>query len=92
MKVKYTKTALAEIGDILSRVAEDNPLAADEVGAIMRATVARLVDFPRLAVETDVPSVRVASVPPYRYLIFYSLLDDTLVVRNVRHAARERPY
>jgi len=91
MKVRYTDTALAELNDILSYIAKDNPLAADEVGAIVRATIARLADFPRLAIETDVPHVRVAPVLPYRYLIFYSVHDDTLVIRNVRHAARRRP-
>lgn len=25
------------------------------------------------------------------YLVFYTIADDTLVVRNVRHAARRRP-
>ena len=71
---------IAEINDILSYIAEDNPLGADEVGAITRATIARLADFPRLAFETDVPDVRVALVLPYRYLIFYSVDDDPAVV------------
>jgi len=64
MNVRFTDTALAEINDILAHIAKDNPLAADEVGAIMRATIARLADFPRLAFETDVPDVRVAPVLP----------------------------
>ena len=55
MKVRYTDTALAEISDILSYIAKDNPLAAEGVGAIIRATITRLADFPRLAIETDVP-------------------------------------
>ena len=91
MKVRSTDTALAEISDILSYIAKDNPLAADEVGAIMRATINRLAEFPRLAIETDVSDVRVAPVLPYRYLIFYSVHDDSPVIRNVRHAARQRP-
>ena len=91
MKVRYTDTALAEINDILSYIAKDNPLASNEVRTVMRATVARLADFPRLAIETDVPDVRVAPVLPYRYLIFYSLHDDSLVIRNVRHTARKWP-
>ena len=91
MKVRFTATALAEIDEILSYIAQDNPLAADEVGAVMRATIARLADYPRLAIETDVPDVRVAPVLPYRYLVFYGIHDETLIVRNVRHAARERP-
>ena len=91
MKVRYTDTALAEINDVLSHIATDNPLAADEVAAIIRETIARLAHFPRLAMETDVPDVRVAPVLPYRYLIFYSVHDDSLVIRNVRHAARKWP-
>jgi toxin ParE1/3/4 len=91
MNVYYTDTAIGEIYDILSYIAEDNPLAAEEVGAIMQATVARLADFPRLALETDVPDVRVAPILPYRYLIFYSIHDDSLVIRNVRHTARKWP-
>jgi plasmid stabilization system protein ParE len=90
MKVRYTDTALADIEDILSYIAKDNPLAADEVGAIMRVTIARLGDYPRLAVETDVLNVRVAPVLPYRYLVFYSIEDNAVVIRNVRHAAREQ--
>jgi toxin ParE1/3/4 len=91
MRVRYTDTALAEISDILSYIAKDNPLAAEEVGAIMRATITRLADFPRLAMETEAPDVRVAPVLPYRYLIFYSVHDDSLVIRNVRHTARKWP-
>jgi toxin ParE1/3/4 len=92
MKVRYTDTALAEIDDILSYIARDNPLAADEVAAVMRATIARLADYPRLSVETDVPNVRAAPILPYRYLVFYSIDEDSLTIRNVRHAARQRPY
>jgi toxin ParE1/3/4 len=92
MKVRYTDTALSEIDDILSYIAKDNPLAAEEVGAVMWATIARVAEFPRLAIETDLPGVRVAPVLPYRYLIFYSTYHDALVIRNVRHSARERPF
>jgi toxin ParE1/3/4 len=92
MKVRYTDAALAEIEDILAYIAKDNPLAADEVAAVMRVTIARLSDHPRLAVETDIPNVRVAPVLPYRYLLFYSIENNSVVIRNVRHAARERQH
>jgi toxin ParE1/3/4 len=91
MKIRYTDTALAEIEELLSYIGKDNPLAADEVAAIMRETVVRLSDYPRLAVETNVPGVRVAPVLPYRYLVFYSVDRNSIVIRNVRHAARESP-
>jgi len=90
MKVRYTDSALAEIDAILSYIAKDNPLAAEEVAAVMRATIARLSEYPRMATETDVPDVHVTPVLPYRYLIFYSADRDSISIRNVRHAARER--
>jgi toxin ParE1/3/4 len=91
MKVHYTDSALAEIDAILSYIAKDNPLAAEEVAAVLRVTIARLSEYPRLAIETNVPDVHMAPVLPYRYIIFYSLNRDAIVIRNVLHAARERP-
>jgi plasmid stabilization system protein ParE len=90
MKVRYTEVALSEIDEMLSHIAKDNPLAADEVAAVLRATIQRLSEYPRLAIETDEPAVRVAPVLPYRYLIFYGVDADAIIVRNVRHSARER--
>jgi plasmid stabilization system protein ParE len=45
MKVRYTETALAEIEDILTYIAKDNRLAAGQVEAVVRATVARLSGY-----------------------------------------------
>ena len=56
MNVRYTDTALAEISEILSYIAKDNPLAADEVGAIMRATINRLADFPDWRLRPSCPT------------------------------------
>lgn len=88
MRVRYTKSALAEIGEILSYIAKDNPLAADEVAAVLGATVRRLSQYPRLAIETDDPEVRIMPMLPYRYLIFYTVDQDSIIIRNVRHSAR----
>ena len=92
MKVRYAETALAEIDEILSYIAKDNPLAADEVTAVLLATINRLAEYPRLAIQTDDPTIRVMPVLPYRYLIFYALDDDTIIIRNVRHSARQQLY
>lgn len=90
MKVRYTATALSEIEDILTYIARDNPSAALRVSLTMLATIERVVEFPHIAIESNVPAVRVAPVLPYRYLIFFSFIDGELIVRNVRHAARDR--
>jgi toxin ParE1/3/4 len=92
MKVRYTETALRELDEILSQIAADNSLAADEVAAVFQTIIRRLSDYPRLAIETDDPSVRVTPALPYRYLVFYEIDDDTIIVRNVHHSARQRPF
>ena len=87
MKVRYTATALAEISEILAYIAQDSPAAAQRI----RDTVERLRAFPESAARTDDPTIRVATVPRSPYLIFSMVQDDTLIIRNVRHAARQRP-
>ncbi len=91
MNVRYTATALDEIEDILTHIARDNSSAALKVSVTILATINRVAEFPHTAIEANVPGVRVAPVLPYRYLIFFSITRDALIVRNVRHSARERP-
>lgn len=91
MRVRYTRTALEEIEGIFSYIAKDNPQAAAEVVAVFEKAVTRLANYPQSAVETDIAGVRAVLALPHPYLIFYSIESETLVIRNVRHAARRRP-
>jgi toxin ParE1/3/4 len=91
MNVRYTEVALQEVEEILTYIAKDNPNAALKVSASILSIVDRLSEFPYTAVETDFPDVRVTPVLPYQFLIFFSVLDNELVIRNVRHARRKRP-
>jgi toxin ParE1/3/4 len=90
MKIRYTATALSEIEDILTYISKDNPSAALRVSVTILATVERVAEFPHLGVETNVIDVRVALALPYRYVIFFTVTKDELIIRNVRHAARRR--
>jgi len=77
---------------IFTHIAKVNPLAADEVSALIDAMIARIADYPRLAVETDVPVVHVVSLLPYKYLVFYNVQQGAVIIRNLQHAARSRLY
>lgn len=90
MTVQYTETALEEIEDILSHIAKDNSDAALRVSAAILATIDRMTEFPLMGVETDVSEVRMTLVLPYRYLVFFILEEDALIIRNVRHGRRQR--
>jgi len=90
--VRYTATAHVEIDDILDHITNDNPAAATAVGAAIKGAVARLRHFPLIGAETDEPGIYMKIARPYRYLIFYRIDGETVVVRNVRHASRRRPH
>jgi len=90
MKVRYTKTALADIEQTFSYISQDDPAAASQVVIAVEKTIARLAEFPRSGVETSLPGVRVAVVYPYPYLVFYSIAGESLIIRNLRHGARRR--
>jgi plasmid stabilization system protein ParE len=89
-RIRYTATSLAELEDILTHIAQDNPSAALRVSVTILATIDRVADFPHTAIETNVPEVRVAPALPYRYLVFFTVTKDALIVRNVRHSARDQ--
>lgn len=90
MRVRLTATAAAEVDDILTFLKGENPTAARRVAAKLEDTLGHLQRFPYSASATDDPEVRMAIVGRYPYLIFYTITDDELVIRNVRHAARRR--
>ena len=91
MRVRYTATARAEADDIFAHIANDNPAAAVAVASAIRGAVARLRSFPHIGAATDESGIWIKIVRPYRYLIFYSIDRDAVVIRNIRHPARRRP-
>jgi plasmid stabilization system protein ParE len=91
MRVRYTAMARIEVEEILAYVGDDNTSAATAVGAAIKLAVAQLQAFPRLGTVTDEAGIFLKIARPYRYLIFYSATGDTIIVRNVRHPARQYP-
>ena len=92
MRVRYTEEALAEVADILNYIARDNPIAADEVSLAIEDTVAMIRGQPRLARVVYHGQVRAFPVGEYPYRIFYQAKPDEIVIRNVRHTRRQRPW
>jgi plasmid stabilization system protein ParE len=90
--VRYTATALEEIENILTYIAQDNPSAALRASVTILATIDRVAEFPHTAVESDRPGVRVAPALPYRYLIFFTVADHYVIVRNVRHSSQDQRF
>jgi plasmid stabilization system protein ParE len=88
MKVRYTATALLEIDEILSYIAEHSPRGAAAVKARIDQTIATLTEFPEMAQRTDESEVRRIPVGSYPYLIFYAVEEEYIIILHVRHGAR----
>lgn len=90
MKVRYTETARREAEEIFERIVADNPAAAAAVVRAVRRAITTLGRFPLMGSKTDDPTVLVKIARPYHYLIFYTIEDEVLFIRRVRHPARRR--
>lgn len=92
MKIRYTETALADLGELLSYLIERNPRAAATVGKAIEVTVGRIAALPESAPETDELGVRMAPAGRFPYLIFYTVAGNEVLIVRVLHGARRRPW
>ena len=91
MRIRYTATARSEADEIFKHIARDNPVAAAAVAAAIKDAIERLAAFPRIGAATSDPAVFIKIARRYHYLIFYTIERDTIIIRRVRHPARQRP-
>jgi toxin ParE1/3/4 len=90
MRVRYTETALRELEEIFSYLQNRNPKAAAAVVARIEQVVAWIGDFPQMGYLIE-DNIRLLPVGRYPFLIFYTADENDVIIRNVRHAARQRP-
>lgn len=91
MKVTFTETAADELAEILDYIAQRNSSAAKNVALEIDRVIDHLRRFPLGAPQTERPEVRRATLGRYPYLIFYTVGQDEIIIRNVRHGARVYP-
>ena len=90
MKVRYTETALLELEEIGAYIAIDNIAAAHAVVNRIKHIIQRIGDFPNIARPMNELGVRIFPVPVFPYLIFYTVGRGEVIIRNIRHAGRNR--
>ena len=89
MRLRYTRSALAELGAILDQIATHSPQASRRVRAQLRAVIDLLRSHPHIGTRTDDPSIRRLSATPYPYLVFYEIGQAEVVIHAIRHGARD---
>jgi plasmid stabilization system protein ParE len=95
MRVRYTATALAEIEEILSYVAQDDPRVASAMGAQIEKTIARIALRPqsaRVVRRDESGDIRVVLVARFKCRIFYVVGIEGVIIRNVRRARQQAPW
>jgi len=90
MRVRYTRTALHEIEELLTYLARRNPAAASAVAARIEQVVGWIAEFPRIGYAVD-QGVRMLPLGRYPFLVFYTASEDEVLIRNLRHRAQLRP-
>jgi len=92
MRVHYTETALAEIDEICSYIEKDNSVAAASVAAAIERTIAGIAKRPKLAPIVHDGKVHAKLVERFQYRVFYEIVGQELIIRNVRSTKRLRPW
>jgi plasmid stabilization system protein ParE len=92
MKIRFTATALDEVEEILSYIAQRNPSAAVTIADAIRQAVAQAAARPKSSPVVFDNDVRAKLVGRFQYRVYYVVLGDELIVRNVRSTRRQRPW
>jgi len=93
MKVRWSRSALAEFDAILSNLAGKSPTAAKRFELRVRQITQRIERFPEGFQEVaERPGIRRVPLVRYPYLIFYTLTGGEVVVLRIVHGARKEPW
>lgn len=90
-KVRYARRAISDLIGIADYIRERNPRAAEAVAARIRASIAQLAMFPFIGRPTDDEDMRVLPIGRYPYIVFYEVIEGTVVVHHIRHGRRKPP-
>jgi plasmid stabilization system protein ParE len=93
MKVRWSRTALAQFDDIFLYIYERNRSAAISVTRRVEELASLLGEFPFIGHLTDEADIRILPVVRYPFAILYTIDDAAgeVVILHVRHTAQEPP-
>jgi toxin ParE1/3/4 len=90
MKLRYARGALADLDEIFSYVARDNPKAAARLVDRIEQVAILLAERPYIGAAARKRNFR--RFPVGNYLIVYEIGQDDVIIQYVRHGARRRPW
>jgi addiction module RelE/StbE family toxin len=93
-KIIWSEPALGDLRSLTSFIAEDNPAAAEKIGAAILGKTRHLIEHPllgRMVPEIRRKDVRELIQRPYRILYRVNARNKTVEIIRVWHAARGEP-
>lgn len=93
MRVVWSDIARQELREIVTTIADDNPVAAAKWIKELRTRAERLSDFPdsgRMMLDEDDWPIRELLYGNYRVL--YEVQEQTVLILHVWHGARRLPW
>ncbi len=91
LEVAWLRKALRNLDEEAAYIAQDNPLAAQQVVARIMHAVGLLASQPGLGRPGRVHGTRELPVPRTRYLIPYRVRGRQIEILRVFHTSRELP-
>ncbi len=91
MKVRYTRQALLDLGEIYGTIAAENAEAANRVVNEIEREIQRLIAFPRLGRPGRVDETRELVISRFPYVVAYRDHADEIQILSVIHSARAWP-
>jgi toxin ParE1/3/4 len=92
MKIRWAEPALFELEASTLYFREFAPFVAPDFAASIEKALLQLREHPYSAQETEKPGIRRLYIRRFRYLIFYTVEEDQVVILHIRHAARRWPW
>ena len=90
MRLSFTESALSDLDEIAEYIAQDHPNSAASFVKELLAVCERLTLAPMGYIAIGNANGRVIRMRPHkRYLIFYTVTDETVEVVHVLHGSRD---
>ncbi|MEO3432957.1 type II toxin-antitoxin system RelE/ParE family toxin [Inquilinus sp. CAU 1745] len=91
MRIEWHPSASADLINIVTRIAEDNPAAAYDIHEEIIGQARRLERYPLSGREGRLPGVRELVVYRTPYIAAYRVMADCVTILRVLHGARRWP-
>jgi toxin ParE1/3/4 len=91
MRVRWTTNSAEDLTQIVQRIREDNPDAAQRVARTIYTGVAALRRSPNRGRKGLVENTRELIFAPWPYIAVYEIIEDQIHVLRIRHASQLWP-